>query len=363
MKRFIHWFSGVCIGVFLVALLPAFAQQNPERLILKDGSFQNVTKWEVHGDRVRYYSAERYTWEELPNELVDWAATEKYNKERAGLRSEVVEEATREADAAEPPPPMAAPGLYLPDGGGVFLLDTYQNQPQLVELTQDSGELNKHTGKNILRAAINPLALSSKQTVELKGAHAQTQAHVTQPVIYLDVDTGSANSQSPAQNNSKAAPAASPTPAKAGGLGSAPSLGPGGSPRKESPANQPPAPSSAAISNADHYRIVRMEQKKDARILGNVNVAIYGKVSQKENWTKTVSEPVSGNWIKLTPAAPLQPGEYAVVELLDKGQVNLFVWDFGVNPSAPANPNAWSARKSVPGQSDQKPGLEKRPPQ
>lgn len=363
MKRFIHWFSVVNIGVFLLALLPAYAQQNPERLILKDGSFQNVTKWEIHGDRVRYYSAERYTWEELPNELVDWAATEKYNKERTSLRSEVVEEATKEADAAEPAPPMAAPGLYLPDGGGVFLLDTYQNQPQLVELTQDSGELNKHTGKNILRAAINPLALSSKQTVELKGGHAQTQAHVTQPVIYLDVDTGGANSQSSAQNNSKAAPVGSPTPAKDGGLGSAPSLRPGASSGRASPANQPPAPSNAAISNADHYRIVRMVQKKDSRILGNVNVAIYGKVSQKENWTQTVSQPVSGNWIKLTPAQPLQPGEYAVVELLDKGQVNLFVWDFGVNPTAPANANAWGAKKSVTGNSDEKPGLEKRPPQ
>lgn len=106
-----------------------------------------------------------------------------------------------------------------------------------------------------------------------------------------------------------------------------------------------------------------MVQKKDSRILGNVNVAIYGKVSQKENWTQTVSQPVSGNWIKLTPAQPLQPGEYAVVELLDKGQVNLFVWDFGVNPTAPANANAWGAKKSVTGQSDQKPGLEKRPPQ
>jgi hypothetical protein len=361
MTRFIRSLSVLGMGVFLLASLSAFAQQNPERLILKDGSYQNVTKWEVHADRVRYYSAERYTWEELPNELIDWAATEKYNKERGTLRSEAVEEATKEADAAEPPPPMPAPGLFLPDGGGVFLLDTYQNQQQLVELTQDGGELNKHTGKNILRAAINPLALSSKQTVELKRAHAQTQSHVSQPVIFVDVDTGSADAQQPAQNNSKAAPAASPSPAKAGGLGTAPSLGPGASRAPAMPPNQPA--SASGPSNADRFRIVRMESKKDSRILGNVNVAIYGKVTQKENWIKTLSQPVNANWIKLTPSEPLQPGEYAVVELLDKGQVNLFVWDFGVNPTAPANANAWGAKKSITGQSDEKPGLEKRPPQ
>lgn len=362
MTRFIH--SLFALGMILLVLItiPAVAQQNPERLILKDGSYQSVTKWEVHGDRVRYYSAERYTWEELPNQLVDWAATDKYNKDRSSLRTKEVEDATRDSAAAEPEPPMAAPGLYLPDDGGVFLLDTFQNQPELVELTQSNGELNKHTGKNILHAASNPLTLSSKQTIELKGLRAQTQAHSTQPAIYLDVNTGTSDTQKPAQANpssTTAAPAANAPPP----LGSAPSLGPGA--RKDTAqqgGNRPAAPAQSTAQVPDRYRIVQLQKTKDARVLGNVNVAIYGKVSQKENWIKTVSAPAGGNWVKITPAEPLAPGEYAVVELLDKGQVNLYVWDFGVDPNAPANANAWTARKSVTGSDDEKPQLGKRPP-
>ncbi|HET9181655.1 MAG TPA: hypothetical protein VFP59_05945 [Candidatus Angelobacter sp.] len=359
MTRFIKCVPILGIMISLLLAASAQGQQNPERLVLKDGSYQNVTKWEIKGDRVRYYSAERYTWEELPKDLVDWPATEKYNKDRTALRTEAVEDATNAVGPPEPAPPMAAPGLSLPDGGGVFLLDTYQNQPQLVELTQNSGELNKHMGKNILRAAIDPLALSSKQTIDLKGLRAQTQAHTTQPTIYIDVDTGSDNTQNTPAKNEKPASAA---PNATGGLGNAPSLGPGASRDAASNTNQATAAKDTA-NVPDRFRIVRLEKKKDSRVLGNVSVAIYGKVSQKENWVKTISQPAGGDWVKISPAAPLAPGEYAVVELLDKGQVNLFVWDFGVDPAAPANPNAWKAVKSEAGPNGKEapPGLEKRP--
>src|SRR5205823_1246342 len=114
--------------IFMVAALSVIAQQNPERLVLKDGSFQPATKWEIVGDRVRYYSAERYSWEEIPKNLIDWPATEKYNQERRTARTNSVvqlghqEEAERLAEEAKTP--LAAPGLRLPDGGGVFVLDT-----------------------------------------------------------------------------------------------------------------------------------------------------------------------------------------------------------------------------------------------
>ncbi|HEY2236325.1 MAG TPA: hypothetical protein VGK01_22830, partial [Candidatus Angelobacter sp.] len=271
------------------------------------------------GQRVRYYSAERFDWEELPNDLVDWPATDKYNNERGSQRDETIKEIAKADEADEREAPLVVPGLRLPNTGGVVLQDEFNKQPELVELIQNGGELNKHTGRNILRAAVNPLALSSTQTIELKGEHARVQSHVAQPTIYLNVDTSDNSQPVFTQKTSDKQP-------------------------------QP-----------NQYGIVRVENKKDTRIIGKLNIAMYGKVSQKESWIPVTTSTL-GDWIKLTPAEPLPPGEYAVVELLDKKQINLFVWDFGVNPAAPQNAGAWMPRQPDKGNKDQVPALEKRPP-
>ncbi|HEY6250521.1 MAG TPA: hypothetical protein VI685_11220, partial [Candidatus Angelobacter sp.] len=86
-------------------------------------------------------------------------------------------------------------------------------------------------------------------------------------------------------------------------------------------------------------------------------------VSEKETWIKTSSAPV-GAWVKVSPAEPLEPGEYALVEMLGKKQINLFVWDFGVNPSAPGNSSVWTPKQPAqsPTGTNESPVLGKRPP-
>jgi hypothetical protein len=305
--------AGTIVAVSLAALfltlpVPSLAQPQVHRLILKDGSYQSITKYEVHGERVRYFSAERGEWEEIPNSLIDWDATAKFEQGRlqGKLAPEAVEldkelEAERKAEQARSP--QVAPGLRLPDVGGIFLLDTYENQPQLAELQQSGGQVDKNTKSNILRAAINPLA-GAKQTIELPEAHAKIQSHTTVPSLYINIDL-----------DNGAAPAT--VQAATGGP---PPLAPG---------------------NSDRFKIIRVDVKGGKRVAGALKIAVTGKMKTDERFVASTVTPMTGGWVKLTPAEPLATGEYAVAEMLGKEGINLYVWDFGVNPSAPANAGTW----------------------
>ncbi len=317
----------------LVLILPShsLAQELARRLILKDGSYQSVTKYEVKGDRVRYLSAERDEWEELPTSLVDWPATEKYEKERAAgaavPEAAAVDkelESERETDQAQLP--QVAPGLRLPEESGVFLLDNFKGEPQLLEMQQSEGDINQRKKSNILLGAVVPIA-GIKQTVELEGEHAKLQAHVAVPSIYLNVEETPVEPPSAEKKSAEKGPDSS---------GSQPQ-GP-----------EKPQQRERAIVPFDRFRIVRAEPKNGKRIVGDVKRAVTGKISQDEKFVKTTIDRVSGGWLKLTPAQDLAPGEYVVVEMMGPEGMNLEMWDFGVNPNAPANANPWKPEVKSP---------------
>ena len=284
-------------GLYFFLPHSVLGQNQTKRLILKDGSYQIATKWELKGERVRFYSAERADWEEIPESLVDWDATNQYARDRAAGKDtpeaialdKEMQEAREEEEAKSP---HVAPGLRLPPEGGVYVLDSYLTSPELLPLDQTSGEINKHTTHNILRGVINPVG-GTKRTIELTGPRAKIQVHAALPAIYINVD---ASAETTEDENSK-------------GL--------------ELP--------------WDRFRIVRVQVKGDKRIVGTLKTAIYGKNSQQQDLIPATAEQFNEGWVKLTPKAPLEPGEYAIVEMLGKQGMNSYVWDFGVHADAPAN--------------------------
>ncbi|MFZ0479451.1 MAG: hypothetical protein WAL71_09900 [Terriglobales bacterium] len=317
----------IIAAAFVLAALcfstPSAAQTLAHRLILKDGSYQSITKYEVGGERVRYFSAERGEWEEVPKALVDWDATKKYEDglltgAPAPEAAELDRELETERKAAEARSPQVAPGLHLPDDTGVFLLDTYQNQPELAEIEQSGSDLNRNTGSNILRSAINPLA-GSKQTIEIPEAHAKVQAHTAVPSLYANLDVGQ-----------------------------------GATASAQAPGEPPP------LSQSDRFKIIRLDVKGGKRVAGSVKTAVTGKTKTDERFIPATVTPMTGGWVKITPVDPLPNGEYAVAEMLGKDGMNLYVWDFGVNPAAPANLLALKPEPTLPPKNDASPDLQKR---
>ncbi len=292
-----------CAGGFLfssrqasLSLFPAAAQaqERMKRLILKDGSYQSVVKYEIEGDRVRYFSAERYEWEDIPTSLIDWDATKKYEADLAsGKLSKHPEETAEEKEEREKEEansPEVSPGMRLPGSGGVFLFDQYQGKPQLAEIVQSGSDVQKErTKKSILMAQINPVA-GTTHSFELKGPHAPIQSHTSSPILYVDIDEGP----------------------------------------------------QADVALEKRFRIVHAEIKNDARLIGNLKLSIGGNATESGNFIPTtVTKLGVGEWIKVTPAKALAPGEYAIVEMLGAQEMNLYVWDFGVNANAPVNPSTW----------------------
>jgi hypothetical protein len=292
------------------------------RLILKDGSYQIVRKYEVLGDRVRYISVERGgDWEELPESLVDWPATRKWEKQQAEnteAPSPAMEEAASldkeeaaEREAQKDRMPEVARGLNLPDQDGVFILDEYLGTPELIELVPSTGDLQM-ARQHGLRAVL-PLQ-GQLAHVELEGASAKVHLHVNEPTLYLSLDIK--------DNDVREVVSHAMTIDTKG-------------------AQQVANTKKGATSPNSGFAIVRVDERKSVRIVGTVHVGPMGNITQEENVIPATVEVLPGkHWLKLKPKEPLTVGEYALVEILSAKDMNASVWDFQVNPRAGLNETA-----------------------
>ncbi|HEX4581907.1 MAG TPA: hypothetical protein VH139_07585 [Acidobacteriaceae bacterium] len=309
----------------MVLTVALFAQTKPptdaatiasiHRLILTDGSYQPVRQWEIKGDRVRFISTERNgVWEELPVSLVDWAATDKFahghteagREESAASADARAVDAEAAAEKAEinSRTPQVAPRLNLPDRDGVWVLDYFQNQPELVTLEQNGGDMNQPTGHNVQRGQINPLP-NRKLEVRLDGMGSKIHLHENQPVFYVSLtggdDTARPDAMSVATSNTKV---------------------PG-----------------AVSSPHSQYAIVEVDPRRDYRVITNVALSQLGQQSENVTQTTTAVLP-GGHWMKVVPKQKLTVGQYALMEILGPREANLSVWDFAIEPQSGDNRNA-----------------------
>ena len=67
----------------MLLLLPADAQSRISALSSKMDPMRRSLNT-ASGDRVRYFSSERNSWEELPSSMIDWEATDKYAQQACG---------------------------------------------------------------------------------------------------------------------------------------------------------------------------------------------------------------------------------------------------------------------------------------
>jgi hypothetical protein len=301
------------------AIQPSDTTPHRSRLILKDGSYQVVMSYRIVGSVVHYISAERGgAEEEIPLSLVDLDATHRWeqqhtqpapskdsdNPQPPAIDPELLKE---EADRAALTPEVAK-DLRLPEEDSTLALDTFHGTPELVPLAQTDSDLNRNTGHNLLKAAVNPLS-AAHQIVQLKGETSPIQLHIKDPVLYLRIGDESVGST-----------AGTPLTVDTHGATSSMKSDPeGGSPKSR-------------------YVIVRADVRKGVRVIASFRIGLLGSGQHQEDVVETTSELLpGGHWLKITPKEPLDFGEFALMEVISEKAVNLGVWDFGVHPVSPEN--------------------------
>ena len=299
-------------------LPPLDPATNPHRtrLIMKDGSYQIIMSYRIVGNVVRYVSAERGgAEEEIPADLVDFEATRRWEKQHTApaagdsgssgtpaIDPELLKEEAERSSLT----PEVAKDLRLPEQESTLILDNYQDTPELVPLGQTEGDLNRSTGHNIVRGAINPMS-SAHQIVQLRGEKAAIQLHTDTPTLYIRLGDAAAVSTG-----------ATPLTVDTHGA---------------SAANN--APSGASPNS--RYVIVRADVRTGLRVISSFKIGLLGGQRQEDVIETTTETLPGGHWLKLTPRQSLTFGEYALMEVISDKDVNLGVWDFGVHPVAPEN--------------------------
>lgn len=262
-----------------------------KKLILKDGSFQLVREYRRSGERVRYFSAERGDWEEIPAAMVDWNATAKADAEAAKdaetllktvhhQEQEQKAEMPMEVDASLP----VAPGIFLPPGEGMFVVEGKSVTP-----LDQVGATIRTDKKQTLKQILSPVPIiPGKKNIEIPGAKAVRRINSAHPEFYLREPPPDPDSVSAIQRSSR--------------------LG----------------------ETGPDVELIRLTVKGGKRQLESIRSLFGEQISEDRTSVMIQRWDMAQDVFRFTLGQDLPAGEYAFAEILPDG-VNLYVWDFGVD--------------------------------
>jgi hypothetical protein len=246
-----------------------------KKLMLKDGTFQLVREYHLEGERVRYYSIEQSQWDEMPESLVDWEATKRVEVEESKRNAELVakvhaRQAGQTAQALDIDASLeVAPGVFLPPGEGIFAFDG----KSVAKIPQAPADI-KFSKKQMLKQVLVPIPIvPSRHTVSLLGAHAKLRIVSAQTEFYMRTADG----------------------------------------------------------REPELELLKAKIKDDERYLENLDELF------KEQGTSGQTTVLMQRWLiapgvyRFTLEQHLDPGEYALAEIVQGGGTNLYFWDFGLD--------------------------------
>jgi hypothetical protein len=260
-----------------VSSVPIESMPRGKKLVLKDGNFQLVREYKIEGERIRYYSLERSQWEEIPMALVDWEATRKLEAEDAKRGAETVAKAHEEEQARRAEPLEidasieAAPGVFLPPGEGLFVFDGKGVFP----LTQAETDIQLNKG-HLLKQVLVPIPIiPTRHTVTLKGSHALFRIGAGQVEFYMRTADG----------------------------------------------------------REPEMELIRAKVRVNKRLVENLDM-LFDRESAKREALPMERWQIAPGVYRFTMGRALEPGEYALTEILEAEGRSLYVWDFGVDAGA-----------------------------
>ena len=290
-------------AMLMAALLTApSARADQTRLYLKSGSYVLVKSYQIEGDRVRFYNLDTSEWEEMPVALVDFEATQRAKQEQAATDAKEIEAAKKlEAEHFDLPVSHSgfavAPGRYLPTTEGVYAYDGLR----VIPLIQSEGQVVTDKERLALNLAV-PL-LKKRALVKLPGAQAAVRIVDPQPVFYIEASDGW----------------------------------------------------------GQNALLIPVKSAHGSRVVEKVQSGAGAGASREARDAVPLERAVVARGIyRLKPSKPLDPGEYALGELID-GKLNLDVWDFGIDKPGKKVPIETPGAPQPAAMSEERPGENRTP--